>query len=62
LISRIIFGEENVSDPGLYRLLTFHMPNLKSLFHSMFCTKESVEVRGLVKCFVTSYVFTVRCS
>jgi hypothetical protein len=28
-----------------------------SLFHCLGCTKGSVQVRGLVKCFVTSYVF-----
>jgi hypothetical protein len=45
-----------VSDPGLYRLLTFHLPNLKSLFHCLWCTKWPIQVRGFMKCFVTCSV------
>jgi hypothetical protein len=31
-----------------------HVPNLKSHFHYLCCTKGSVQVRGLTKCLVTS--------
>jgi hypothetical protein len=46
-----------ISDPDLYRLLTFHVPKLISLFRSWGRTTESVHVRGFVGCFVTSYFF-----
>jgi hypothetical protein len=49
-----------VSDPDLYRLLRFQVPNLLSLFHCLGGTKVSVEVRGKCVCFVTMTVFTVR--
>jgi hypothetical protein len=42
-----------ISDPDLYRLLTFHVPNLMFLVRCLSCTKESVQVRGFVICFVT---------
>jgi hypothetical protein len=44
----------------IYRLLTFHVPNLMSLFHCLDRTKGSVQVRGTCICFVTRPVFTVR--
>jgi hypothetical protein len=37
-----------ICDPDLYRLLTFHVPKLISLFRSWGRTKESVQVRGFV--------------
>ena len=50
-----------VSEPALYRLLTFHVPILMSLFCCLGRTKVSVQVRGLLyECFVTRYVFTMR--
>jgi len=39
--------------------ILFHVPNLKSVFHFLSCTKESVQVWVLVKCFET-WVFMVR--
>ena len=51
-----------VSEPALYRLLTFQVPNLMSLFHCLFRTKVSAHVRGLLyECFVTPYVFSASC-
>jgi hypothetical protein len=49
-----------VSDSDLYRLLTFQVPNLMPLFHSLDRTTVSVQVRGTCVCFVTMPVFTVR--
>jgi len=49
-----------LSDPALYRLLTFHVPNLKSLFRCLGRTKGSTQVRGKCSCFETMPVFTVR--
>ena len=49
-----------VSGPDLYRLQTFHAPNLMPLFHSLGRTKVSVRVRDKCSCFVTKPVFTVR--
>ena len=46
-----------VSEPDLYRLLTFHIPNLMSLFHCVGRTKESVQFRGLGKYSVIWYFF-----
>jgi hypothetical protein len=49
------------SKPALYRLLTFHVPNLISTFCSLGrLSKESVLVRGLSKLFVTNLFFTVK--
>jgi hypothetical protein len=49
-----------IREPALYRLLTFQVPNLMSLFRCVGHTKVSVQVWGFVcKCFVT-LVFTVR--
>jgi hypothetical protein len=41
-------------------LLTFHVPNLMSLFRCLERTGVSEQVRGSFKHFVTGYVFTVR--
>ena len=49
-----------VSEPALSRFLTFHVPNLMSLFHWLGCTKISIQVWGKWSCFVTKPVFTVR--
>jgi len=38
----------HLREPALYRLLTFHIPNLSSLFRCLCCTKVSVQVRGLL--------------
>jgi hypothetical protein len=46
------------SEPALYRLVTFQVPNLMSIFRSLGRTKVSVQVRGFVyKCFVTNIGF-----
>ena len=50
-----------VSEPALYRLLKFHVPNLMSLFRCLGRTNVSVQVRGFVcEYFVKSYVSTGR--
>ena len=49
-----------VSEPALYRLLTFHVPNLASLFRCLGCTKVSIQVQFRCSCFVTKPVFMVR--
>jgi len=49
-----------VSDPDLYRLLTFEVPNLMTLFHCLGRTKVSVQVGGTFSCFIIQPVFTVR--
>jgi hypothetical protein len=47
-----------LSEPALYRLLTFHVPNLISIFfRSGRLSKESVQVRGFVNVFVTSLFY-----
>ena len=48
-----------VSEPELYRLLTFQAPNLMFRFHCIGRTKVSVQARAMCSCFVTSQVFTV---
>ena len=46
------------SELALYRILTFHVPNLMSYF---LCTKISVQAWGLHSdCFTTQFVFRVR--
>ena len=45
-----------VSETDLYRLLTFHVPNLMSLFYGLGCTKESRQVQGICICFITRTV------
>jgi hypothetical protein len=42
-----------VRDPDLYRLLMFNVPNFTSLFFCLGCTRDLVQVQGLVECFVT---------
>jgi hypothetical protein len=49
-----------ISEPALYRLLTFQVPNLVSLFRCLRCTKISVQVHGKCSSFVTKPLFTVR--
>ena len=50
-----------INEPALYRLLTFQVPNLMSLFRCLCRTKVSVQVRGFVcEYFVTKYVLTGR--
>jgi len=39
------------------RLLTLNVPNLKSFFCCLCCTKVSVQVRGPVECFLTLLSF-----
>jgi hypothetical protein len=49
-----------ISEPALYKLLTFHVPNLISIFHSLGrLSKEFVQVQGLCKLFITNLFFTV---
>ena len=40
--------------PASCRPILFHVPNLKSVVHCLSCTKESLQVWRLVKCFETS--------
>ena len=49
-----------VSDPDLYRLFTFHVPNLMSIVHCICLTSGSFQVRGTGIRFVTRPVFTMR--
>ena len=49
-----------VSEPELYRLLAFHVPNLMSLLHCLGRTKGSVYARGTCIRYVTTPVFVVR--
>ena len=50
-----------VSEPALYRLLTFHITNIISLLRFLGHTKVSAQVRGLLyERFVTRNVFTIR--
>ena len=44
-------------EPALYRLLTFHVPNLMSLFHCLICTEVSVQAQDNCIRFVTRPVF-----
>jgi hypothetical protein len=56
-----IYFETVVSEPALYRLLIFHVPNLMSIFLSLGrLSKESAQVRGPLCHFVRSLFFTVR--
>ena len=50
----------DVSDPYLYRLLTFHVPNLLSLFHCLGSSKRAIQARSICIHFITRPVFTVR--
>ena len=49
-----------VSEPALYMLLTFQVPNLMSLFRCVVLTKVSVQVQGKCSCFIMKPVFMVR--
>jgi hypothetical protein len=50
-----------MSEPALYRLLTFHVPNLISIFLRLGrLSKGSVQGRGFFRIFVTILFFTVR--
>jgi hypothetical protein len=50
-----------ISEPALYKLLTFHVPNLISIFHRLGrLSKESVQVWGSFMIFVTNLFFTVK--
>ena len=49
-----------VSEPALYRLLIFHIPNLMSLFRCLGHTKVSIQLWCRSSCFVTKPVFMVR--
>ena len=51
-----------VSEPNLYRLLTFQVPNLMSPFHRLGRTEVSGQFRGMCSCFVTKPIFTMRSS
>ena len=42
-----------VSEPDLYRLLTFHVPFVMSHFHYLDHTKQSVQAQGTCICFAT---------
>jgi hypothetical protein len=47
-----------IREPALYRLLTFHVPNRSSVFHSLgHLFKESAQVRGPFWHFVTNLFF-----
>jgi len=46
-----------VSDPDLYSLLTFHVPNLMSLFQCLVRTKGSVQARVICISFVPRPIF-----
>ena len=49
-----------VSEVALYRLLTFHVPNLTNIFRCLVRTKVSIQVRGKYSWFVTKSVSTVK--
>jgi hypothetical protein len=53
--------ETVIWEPALYKLLTFHVPNLISIFRRLGrLSKKSVQVRGSLEVFVTSLFFTVK--
>ena len=54
------FLAAGVSEPNLYRLLTFQVPNLMSLFQYFCRTEVSGQFRGVCSCFGTKTVFTMR--
>jgi hypothetical protein len=50
-----------LSQPAVYILLIFHVPNLMSIFFSLgHLSKEYVQIRGSLLHFVTSLFFTAR--
>jgi hypothetical protein len=48
------------NSPNLQRLPTFQAPDLISFFNCLGRAKESVQIRGALKYFVTHYFFMVR--
>jgi hypothetical protein len=53
--------EAVIREHTLYKILTFHVPNLISTFHNLGrLSKESVQVGGSCKLFVTNLFFTVK--
>jgi hypothetical protein len=53
--------EAVIKEPALYKLLTFHNPNLISIFCRLgHLSKESVQVRGSIVFFITNLLFTVK--
>jgi hypothetical protein len=53
--------ETVIREPALYKHLTFHVPNLISIFCSLgHLSKDSVQVWGLCKLFVTNLFFMVK--
>jgi len=49
-----------VNEPDLYRILTFHIPDLMSLFHGLGHTKGSVLAQNTGIRFVTKSIFKAR--
>jgi hypothetical protein len=50
-----------ICKPSQYKLLTFHVRNPMSIFHSLdHLNKESFQVRGAFKHFISSLFFTVK--
>jgi len=49
-----------VSEPDLYRFLTFQVPNLRSLFHCFGCTTTSVQIQGTCIHFITNELLAPR--
>jgi hypothetical protein len=59
--SKLLPPLSSVNLPYIDRLLTFHVPNLISIFFRLGrLSKESFQVRGFVNVFVTRLFFTVR--
>jgi hypothetical protein len=53
--------ETVIREPALYKFLTFHNPNFISIFRRLGrLSKESVQVRGLFRLFITNLFFTVK--
>jgi hypothetical protein len=53
--------ETVIREPALYKLLTFHVPNLISIFRSLGrLSKESMQVLGSCKLFITNLFFTAK--
>jgi hypothetical protein len=53
--------ETVIWEPVLYKRLTFHNPNCISILHCLGClSKESVQVRGYMKLFVTNLFFRLK--
>jgi hypothetical protein len=53
--------ETVINEPALYKLLTFHLPNLISIFCPLRrLSKKPVQVRDSFEHFITSLFFTVK--